>query len=84
MVINEKVVKTHSENTIIDKFVIAQAIYAMSEGEQPDGCSNVLARCDTCQYRKICKRIDEIAKQTFDDYNKTVQTFNFQDDEKEE
>lgn len=83
MFINEKVVKINDENMVIDKFVIAQAIYAMSEGDQPDGCSNILAKCDTCPYKRICERIDTIAKQTFDDYNKIVQTFDFQEEVKE-
>lgn len=77
MIIDGQVVKNNDGNAVIDKFVVAQAIYALSEGNQIDDCSNILASCNTCQYKKICERIDTAAKQTFDDYNKTIKTFDF-------
>lgn len=76
MIINHEIVKAENDNNVIDKFVVAQSLYALSEGNQVDGCSNVLAQCTTCQYKRICDRIDIAVKQTFDDYNRTVKTFN--------
>lgn len=77
MIINGQVVRNNDGNMVIDKFAMAQAIFVLSEGNLVDDCSNVLAKCDSCQYKRICNRIDVAAKETFDDYNKVVKTFDF-------
>lgn len=84
MIINGQVVRNDNGNVVIDKFAMAQAVYMLSEGNFVDDCSNILAKCDNCQYKRICSRIDAAAKETFDDYNKVIKTFDFSNENKEE